>query len=146
MDLPEESVSIAKLADYEIRQERGATILVSDVAAKKGSSIVVRRVSYDKRHDRSPESIWAATQSSLASLPNAKVSAPIEIDDSVLDGIQFDVSFTPKSKHGRTYERRHVVLFGENNVYHVLQTAPKGHLSDISKDFSRAVETLREED
>lgn len=145
MTLASESVSFAKLKGYEVREERGASVLVNNATTKKGSSIVVRRVSYDKRHDRTPESIMAATKASLAALPNSNVSAPITIEDAVLDGIQFELSFTPRSKRGRTYERRHAVLFGEANAYHVLQTAPKGRLSDISKDFTRVVETLREE-
>lgn len=145
MTLASESVTFAKLKGYEVRQERGASILVSTAAAKKNSSIVVRRVRYDERHDRTPEAIMTATKSSLTDLPNARVSAPMTIEDAVLDGVQFELSFIPRSKRGRTYERRHAVLFGEDSAYHVLQTAPKGRLSDISKDFSRVVETLREE-
>ena len=145
MDLPEESVSIVKLKGYEVRHERGASLLVSKAADKRHSSILVRRLSFDRRHDRSPDSIAEATQASLTALPQARVKGPVSIEQSSLDGVRFDLSFEPKAKRGRTYERRHVVLFGTENAYHVLQTAPQGHLFDISDDFAKVVKSLREE-
>ena len=145
MELSEEAVSFAELPGYEMSRDKGAVVFVSKDRDKKDSSIVVRRVAFERRHDRTPESVSEATGKSLRALPGAKVSDPVEVDESYVPGIQFDLSYEPKSKRGRTYERRHVVLFGEEHFYHVLHTAPKGHLSDISRDFSRVVETLQEE-
>jgi len=145
MQLEGEPVSFAELKGYTSTTERNATVFTSTRSNKDASSIVIRTVRMDERSDRTPEEIVRATQASLEAMPKASVSAPTSVDDAYLEAMQFDVSFEPRTKPGKTYERRHVVLFGDDYAFHVLHTAPKGRMDDLAKDFRRVVETLREE-
>jgi len=140
-----EPVSFVSLDGYTISKDRDATILTPKDDARKGSTIVIRSVRLDGRNDRSPEEILVATRASLEAMPEARVSSAARVEDSNLEAMQFDLSFEPRSKDGETYERQHVVLFGDAYAFHVLHTAPKGHLGDLAKDFHRVVETLEEE-
>ena len=142
--LEEESVSFTELADYKIEHQRGAAVLTTDDAKKRRSSIVIRSVRYDERHDRTPEAVLEATGEALAAMPNAEVSDAVAIDHPSHTAMRFDVTFRPHKKR-RGYQRTHVVVFAEDHVYHVLHTAPKGHLGDAAKDFERVVDSLEEE-
>ncbi len=142
--LEEESVSFTELSDYDIEHEIGAAVLTSDNAKKKRSSIIIRSVRYDERHDRTPEAMLEATGLALAAMPNAEVSDATPVDHSEYTAMRFDVTFRPHKKRN-SYQRTHVVLFAEDHVYHVLHTAPKGHLADAAKDFNRVVASLEEE-
>ena len=142
--IAQESVSFSKVSGYEISHERGAALLTPKDATKSGT-IVIRSVRFDERHDRTPEDVLTATEFALQGLPSASVSAAKDVEDSELPAKEFTVTFNPPGKHGKVYERTHIVLFGEEYAYHVLHTAPKGHLGDIAKDFDQIVNSLEEE-
>lgn len=144
MVLEEESVSFVELAGYNIEHDRGAAILTTENTDKKRSSIVIRSVRYDGRHDRTAEAALEATGESLAAMPGAKVTGPVPVDHPRYTAMRFDVTFKPHKKR-RSYQRSHVVVFAEDHIYHVLHTAPEGHLGDAAKDFERVIDTLEEE-
>ena len=57
----------------------------------------------------------------------------------------FDVVFTPKSRGGRRYQRRHVVVFAGDHVYHAFLTCLAGHNDESRAAFERVLDSLREE-
>ncbi len=145
MTLEAEPASIAALNGFESRIDRNATVFTHPSKSKASSSIVIRTVPLSERSDRTPDAIAQATHESLQAMPNAVVSKPSNLDDSELEGVSFDVTFEPQSKRGKPYQRRHVVLFGDEHAFHVVHTAPKGRMDDLAKEFERVVSTLEEE-
>jgi hypothetical protein len=59
--------------------------------------------------------------------------------------VAFDLTFTPRKGGGERYQRRHVVIFGNEFAYHVIHTAPEGKLADTAEAFDAVVRSLREE-
>jgi hypothetical protein len=143
MELSDQEASIEKLDNLSMRTERDATILSSSKAEQ--STIVIRRVRFGERHDRSPETLVHATLASLKSMDSAIVQGPKDFAHGLYGGVQYDLSYTPPAGGGSTYQRRHVLLFGRTYAYHLIHTAPDGQLGEFANEFSEVVDSFREE-
>ena len=145
IDLPEDGVSIEVLKGYDTSREKGSTVLRSRDKDKGGSTLIVRRVDYDERNDRSKDELVEATKLALEGYPEAVVKGPLPEMRGIHDAVRFELSFAKKPKSRKRYERHHAVVFGSEAAYHVIHTAPNGQLSAAAKDFEKVLDSLEEE-
>jgi hypothetical protein len=89
--------------------------------------------------------VLPAVEAVLAGLPGADVKGPFEMEDLAYRAVGYDIVFTPRSKRGKNYQRRHVVAFLPSRVAHVFLTAPEGRISEYQEEFDRVLRTIREE-
>jgi hypothetical protein len=92
---------------------------------------------------RTPELVIPATRKVIEGLPQARLGTTESLQPPGFSGAAFEVSFS--TVDGRRYDRRHVVLLGHRQVFHVVHTALSGHLGDTRADFDSVLATLREE-
>jgi hypothetical protein len=90
----------------------------------------------------SNDDVIAATRKVLAQL-SPRVGGPNPIDDAELTGVEFELTFKPPSV-GTLYQRKHVVLFGQQRIFHVIWTAPQGEGFEEAA-MRLVVSTLKEE-
>ncbi len=136
LSLKDQGLSIRSLPNWELSRDRGSVILRGPDRA----TIVIRAVArQDPRSDeRTDNAVVVATEKVLRSYPKATLEGPTKVEDSNLDGVSYSLTFRPSGKD-RTYERRHVVLFGQGRVYHLWHTAPRGKLKETEKEFAQIV-------
>lgn len=138
----EDGVSFAELKSYTARREQGALLLTGT----SKQTIAVRAVPADAWSEpRTPDNVLPSVARVLAAMPSAVVTGPFEVEHPSYRAVAFDVVFAPPGLAGRRYERRHVVLFGDRKVIHVLATAPAGQLQRSHKDLDKVVASMREE-
>ncbi len=144
---PESHFSTRELPHWRATRDRNATVLIYEGAEGKQSTISVRAVpiSGEWVADRTPEIVFPATAKWLASLPEARVSTPSEVNEDGFRGVSFDLSFVPSTGRGARYERRHVVLIGSKYVFHITHTGPAGSLAATSDEFDAVLASFREE-
>jgi hypothetical protein len=141
----EDQVSFAIPDGFRLRRDRDTWVLVGQQARSR-STIGVRSVPRDGwSEDRSPDSVLPATELVLRDLPGAEVTGPVKLSHPAYPAFAFDVVFEPRSRRGERYRRRHVVLFGESRVFHVLATSPDKQSQALKAAFERVLETVREE-
>ena len=135
--------SIEELDGWRVDWDRGTVVFHSDTNAKV--TIAVRAVSLNDRHfQRTQASFVRATEVVLRALPEAHVAGPSTLT-APMPSNAFEVDFVPvgQSDHVR---RRHVVMFGERWVFHVMMTTSADACDPVStRVFSTVISTLREE-
>jgi len=141
----QDHVSFAELDGWSLRHDRGTWVQVGQ-GERELSTISIRSVDRNGwSEDRSPELVLPATETSLRALPSAQVHGPKDLDHPVYPASVFAVTFEPRSKKGKRYQRRHVVVFGDQRIFHVLLTAPDGAIENSQKPFDTVVNSVREE-
>ena len=140
----EHSISFAEIDAYERSNERGAIVL-SSTDASNSSTIVIRTVPYGARNDRGFENMIASTEASISQLPGVSMSDPVDGGHPLYSGQRYELTFRPKSKRGKEYERTHVLLFAEEHAIHVLHTAPKGEGDRARNTFETLMKSIEEE-
>jgi hypothetical protein len=69
------------------------------------------------------ERAFRQTRTALGLLPEGRIVGSTKLSTkSGLSGMQFDVKFRPLTGGGREYRRSHVVLFANDQTFHVLYT------------------------
>ena len=138
-----DGVSFAKLDGWTLERTRDAWVQ-TDQASRH--TIIVRSISRDGwSEDRNPESVLPATETWLRSLPKAEVKGPTTFEHPAYRADAFELSFVPSGKRGQLYQRRHVVVFADDHILHVLHTGPEGELASSQKQFDKVVKSVREE-
>jgi hypothetical protein len=143
----EDGISYATLAGWSVRRDRD-TVILSGSPKKEQSrcNIALRTVPITGWSEpREPDNVLPSVANVLAALPGAEVSAPTEVDHPRYRAVAFDVTFTPRSRKGEKYRRRHVVLFLDHKITHALLTAPKGQLEAALPEFEQVVRSIQEE-
>ena len=143
----DESVSFVPPAGWEVRRDRDTLVLVGGSPKSRGRpTIAVRAVPVDSwSEERTVENVVPSTEKVLRALPAAQVTGPFDVEHPIYQARAFDVTWTPRSRKGQRYQRRHVQLAAHNHIYHVFLTAPEGELEENRGELDRVVETLREE-
>lgn len=143
----EDSVSFAPPAGWQVRRERETLVLVGGSPTDRERPVVaLRTVSTEGWSEpRTLESVLPDTAAVLRALPGAVVSGPFDVEHPVYRAQAFDVSWTPRSKDGRRYQRRHVTIEAHQHIYHLFLTAAEGQLAAGRAELDRVLETLREE-
>jgi hypothetical protein len=141
--------SSIKPAGWAEKRDRGSTVFVARAeGAWPRNTIAIRSVPVEGEwvEKRTADRVVQATAKVLAALPQSTMSkTALRMSDGRWASAVFDVTFTPSSKPGVRYERRHVVLVGRRYVFHVVHTAPEGALVGTADAFEAVVDSLREE-
>ncbi len=142
-ELTKEGISIVTLKSWGQTRQRGTTVFRDP---KSRATIALRAVPFDGPEvgQRDLDRVIASTELVLKRLPGAKMTRASSLPREDVQARVFELSFVPKGKRKR-YERRHAVLIGDNAIYHVWLTAPKGQLKARAKVFDQVVDSLREE-
>ena len=143
----DDALSLAPPPGWDAKRQKDTLVFVAP-SAKDGTraTIAVRSVPVDGWSEpRTPETVLPSVETVLRALPSAKVTGPTWIDHPAYRAAAYEVSFTPRSRGGRVYERRHVVVFAHDHVFHAFLTAPAGHVDVSRAAFERVLESLREE-
>jgi hypothetical protein len=142
----EDHVSVYSPPGWEVQRELGSLVLVADPggeAARNTISIRTAPVEGAWTERRTRELVLPATEKVLAALPSAKVSPPVELEVGGRAAVAYDVSWVPQGKKTR-YERRHVVVFANDHVYHVMHTGPAAQFAKGKKVFDAVLASLEE--
>ncbi|HEU5059949.1 MAG TPA: hypothetical protein VFU21_25635 [Kofleriaceae bacterium] len=143
----EDSLSLVPPAGWEVKRQKDTLVFVGP-AAQDGAraTIAVRSVPVGGWSEpRVPDNMLPSVETVLRALPGAKVSGPTWIEHPAYRAAAYDVSFIPRSRGGRAYQRRHVVLFAGEHVFHAFLTGPAGHVDQSRTAFERVLDSLREE-
>ena len=137
----EDAVSVMALDGWSQSRQRGSLLFTTPDVLDR-TTIAVR--SAERQRDTRFGDLVSATATVLDGLDEAKVVGPRPIDHGHLKATSFEVTFIPPKRSER-YQRRHVVLLGQERIFHVLHTAPEGELGATQEVFSQVVSSLREE-
>ena len=142
-DSREDGISFAKLRGWKISRDRATLVLTSPGRA---ATIAVRSIPRTGLSEpRDADNVFPAVETVLRALPRARVSRPMEVDDTDFHAVAYDVEFTPPGRRHQRYQRRHVTLLAETHVIHVFIVAPIGQLDYSRHAFDTIVKTIREE-
>ena len=143
----DDALSLAPPTGWEAKRQKDTLVFVAP-SAKDGTraTIAVRSVPVDGWSEpRTPDTVLPSVETVLRALPSARVAGPTWIDHPAYRAAAYEVSFTPRSRGGRRYERRHVVVFAHEHVFHAFLTGPAGRLDESRAAFEHVLESLREE-
>lgn len=142
----EDELSLAPPAGWEVKRQKDTLVFVAPATDGARATIAVRSVPIAGWSEpRTADSVLPSVEHVLRALPEAKVTGPTWINHPAYRAAAYDVVFTPNSRGGRRYERRHVVLFAGDHVYHAFLTGPAGHVGESRAAFERLLDSLREE-
>jgi hypothetical protein len=143
----EDSLSLVPPDGWRAKHEKDTLVFVGGTADEKDQSVIaIRAVPIEVRGEtRSVDTALASVRTVLAGLPAARVKGPTTYAHASYPALAFDVVFTPKSKGGRRYQRRHVVLEAHQHIFHAFLTAPEGELTRSLPAFEKVLASLREE-
>ena len=141
----EDQVSFTIPDGFRLDHQKGTWVLIGQ-AGHARTTIAIRSVPVSGWSEpRTPDTVLPATLATLRALPGAKVKGPEPRKDIRYRSYEYDVVFEPRSRHGEEYERRHVVVFGSNRVFHVLLTAPRRDLVHSRSAFNQVLDSIEEE-
>jgi hypothetical protein len=114
----EEGFSIAAPAAWTHDRDRGAILFTSPDDARRTlairSVVIADPVQQRKALD--------ATRIVVEALPDVRVTSTRPVDGA-MRGVAYELTFVPPGSRER-YARTHVVLVGDQHVYHVIETQP----------------------
>ena len=142
-----DNLSLVPPAGWEVKRQKDTLVFVGP-AAEDGDRVTigVRSVPVGGWSEpRIPDNVLPSVETVLRALPGARVSGPTWIDHPAYRAAAYDVSFIPRSRGGRAYQRRHVVLFAGDHVFHPFLTGPTGHVDQSRTAFERVLDSLREQ-
>lgn len=113
-----EGFSIVEPNEWSSHRDQGAVIFVSPENHRRTLAIRSIEASDQKTQRKAVD----ATKVVLDGLPGVKLAATKRIERP-LPGISYELTFAPPGSRER-YARTHVVLVGEEHVYHVIETVP----------------------
>ena len=131
--------------EWAVSQERGSTIFTAPHGKKH--TIIVRAapkpVHFVDGRETSTEDVVGATERVLKTLPAATIKRRWEIAGSGFPARAFALTFSPPGV-GKPYQRVHVVVVGNERLFHLIYTAPAGEtVSDAT--LEQMVRGLKEE-
>jgi hypothetical protein len=134
----DEGFSLAAPRDWTSSRDKGAVIFASPENPRR--TLAIR--SLVAGDPTIQEQALAATQTVLEKLPEARITATRRLTGP-MRGIAYELTFVPPGAR-RRYARTHVVLVGDQHVFHVIETVPAG---DARKDglVDAVIASFREE-
>lgn len=143
----EDDLSLVPPSGWEVKRQKDTLVFVGK-AAEDGSrnTMAVRSLRVDGWSEpRTPDTVLPSVENVLRALPGARVKGPTWIDHPAYRAAAYDVVWRPRSRGGRTYERRHVVVFAGDHLFHAFLTGPTGQIEESRAAFERVLASLREE-
>jgi len=143
----EDAVSLVPPAGWEIRRDRETLVLLGgSPTSRSRPTIAVRAVPItDTTEGHTADTVLPSTEKVLRALPGARVRGPFDVEHPVYQARAFDVTWTPRSRKGQRYQRRHVTLIAPGHLYHVFLTAAEGELENSRAELDRVIASLRED-
>ncbi len=142
----DDAVSLIPPLGWQVKHQKDTLVFADPANDGRAAVIAIRTVPVvDGAERRTADSVLASVKTVLAALPAAEVRGPTEITHPAYRAISFDVVFTPRSKHGQRYRRRHVILQARDHLYHAFLTAPEGQLENNLPEFEKVLASIREE-
>jgi len=143
----EDSVAFVPPKGWEIKRDRDTLLLVGgSPKSTTRPTIGIRAVSVSGwTEERTQDNVLPNTEKVLRALPNAEITGPFDVEHPIYPAKAFDVTWTPRSRQGQRYQRRHITLVATDHLYHVFLTAPEGEINKSRPDFERVIESLRED-
>ena len=144
---PEDAVSLVPPDGWRVKHEKGTLVFVGGSSDEDTQAVIaIRAVSVAAWNEpRTAENVLPSVKTVLEALPGARVEGPRELEHPAYRALAFDVVFTPRSKRGKRYQRRHVVVEANQHIYHALLTAPADQIEQSLPTFDRVLASLREE-
>ena len=143
----EDALSLVPPDGWRVKHEKDTLVFVGGSPDEaKQAVIAIRAVAVGSWNDpRTAENVAPSVKIVLEGLPGARVAGPRAVEHPAYPALAFDVTFTPRSKRGRRYARRHVIIEASGHLYHALLTAPEAQLARSLPEFERVLASLREE-
>jgi hypothetical protein len=143
----EDSLAVAPPEGWEVKHQKDTLVFVGGKAGDSARpTIAIRSVPVEEGPEmRTAETVLPALETVLRALPEATVSGPTDVEHPAYRALAYQVVFTPRSRGGTSYQRRHVVLFANEHIYHAFVTAPDGELEDTLDEFKQVLASLGEE-
>lgn len=145
----EDALSVVPPSGWQVKRQKDTLVFVAASPEDEDATppvIAIRTVPIsDGAERRTAETVLPSLKTVLMALPGAEVTGPTDLAHPAYRAHAFDVVFTPRSKRGKKYQRRHVVLEADQHLYHAFLTAPAGELERSLPEFERVLASLREE-
>lgn len=143
----EDSLSVTPPEGWQVSRQKDTLVFVGGSPDDEARPVIaIRRVGIKSwTPERTAEGMLPDVKTVLEALPSANVKGPVAIDHPAYRAHAFDVAFTPRSRRGERYRRRHVVIEANDHVFHAFLTVADRELSKNMPLFERVVASLREE-
>jgi hypothetical protein len=144
---PEDALSVVPPDGWQVSHQKDTLVFVGGVPDDDARPVIaIRRVPMESwSHRRTAENALPDVRTVLEGLPGAHVTGPNELEHPAYRAHAFDVVFTPRSRRGKRYGRRHVVVEAHDHLFHVFLTAPEGQFDKNLPTFEVVLASLREE-
>lgn len=143
----EDALSVVPPDGWQVKHQNDTLVFVGGSPGSEAPPVIaIRSVSASSWSEpRTTDSVAPSVKKVLEALPAATVRGPTPVEHPAYRALAFDVTFVPRSKHGKLYQRRHVVIEAHEHVYHAFLTAPEGELTKNLPEFEKVLASLREE-
>lgn len=144
---PDDALSVVPPDGWQVSHQKDTLVFVGGAPDDDARPVIaIRRVALESRSQpRTAESVLPDVKTVLEALPGAHVTGPTAFEHPAYRAHAFDVVFTPRSRRGQRYRRRHVVVEAHDHLFHAFLTAPEGQLEETLPTFEHLLASLREE-
>lgn len=144
---PDDALSIVPPDGWQVSHQKDTLVFVGGSPDDNARPVIaIRRVALESRTQlRTAENVLSDVKTVLEALPEARVKGPTAFEHPAYRAHLFEVAFTPRSRRGKRYLRRHVVVEAHDHVFHAFLTAPEDELEKNLPTFEGVLASLREE-